>query len=164
MPRAWPLPVTAVTTAACGSVVWRSGGSIGVTIIVKATFGLVHDHPMKEIAPIEIVGEDRHHAPGSSLGLRPAEPGFAPNPGATLAEAMEIAPYLPGAGIVLTGHARAPAGRPVPSMAVRMALFRGEKVLNKALLVTGDRAHANAPSVPVGVVPIGIQAAMKSRC
>ncbi len=137
MPRAWPLFVTPLSSAACGSVVWRSGGAVGVTIVVKATYGLVNDGQMKQIAPLEIVCEDRHHAPGGSL-----------------AEAMEIAPYLPNAGVVLTGHACAPGGRPVPSMAVRMALFRDEKLLNKALHVTGDRAHASAAPQPFLKLPL----------
>jgi uncharacterized protein YjbI with pentapeptide repeats len=109
----------------------------GVTVIFKMTFALLHDRPMQAIAPLDLVREDRYLAPGGSL-----------------LEAMETAPYLPNAGVVLTGHACAPGRQPVQSMTVRLALFRETRVLDKSLQVTGDRAHPTMSPQPFLKVPL----------
>lgn len=137
MSHPWPVPVTPLTPASCGSVVWRSGDAFGVTVILKTTFALIHDQPMRAIAPLSLVREDRYLAPGGSL-----------------LEAAETAPYLPNAGVVLTGHACAPGRQPVPSMIVRLALFRESRVLDKSLQVTGDRAHATTSPQPFLTLPL----------
>ncbi len=110
------------------------GGVLRVTVVLKATFGLVHDGPARLIAPVEIIRKDSHH---DKL------------PSRSLEAASETAPYLPNAGVTLSGHAYAPGGRPVPAMAVRIALMREELLLDKTLHVYGDRS----PSAPAHATP-----------
>src|SRR6185436_2423285 len=100
--------------ASCGSVLWRAGGVTRVTVLVKATFGLVYGGAARLIAPLDLVREDR----GRDGGLD---------------EAAETAPYLPCGGVTLTGHAHAPGGRPAPAMAVRLAVVRERVLLDKTV-------------------------------
>ena len=114
MSTEWPFPVQALGRVACGSVVWRSGGVVRATVIVKATFAMVHEGDARLLSPGDIHREDRPR-------------GFGP--ASSLITASETAPYLPGAGVLLSGHARPPAGRPASAMTVRLALYRGAPVL-----------------------------------
>jgi Uncharacterized protein conserved in bacteria (DUF2169)/Pentapeptide repeats (8 copies) len=129
VPLPWPIPVTPLAPVACGSVLWRKGGAPGVTIVVKATFGLVHEATARLVAPAEIVREDRYR-----------------NNGACLDEASELSPYLPGAGVILSGMAYAPAGQPAPAVSVRLGLFRERPLLNKVLHVVGFRPRESPGS------------------
>ncbi len=54
---------------------------------------------------------------------------------------------MPNAGVLLTGHAHAPAGRAVPSMSVRLGISREKPVIDKTLHVFGARAAANASTI-----------------
>lgn len=144
MPSLWPIPVAALEPVACGSVVWRLGGVLRATVIVKATFAIVHDGVASLIEPLAIVRSD--HAGGD------AARGGAPD------EAAETAPYLPSAGVILRGHAHAPAGRWVTASAVRLAIYRDRRaLLDKTLHVFGDRwvqgGAAGAPQ-PFARMPI----------
>jgi uncharacterized protein YjbI with pentapeptide repeats len=129
--KPFPIPVTAMKPLSCGSTLWRSGGVLRATIAVKISFGLAHDRVAWPTSPIELVREDRHRE----------------GPASSLADASEIAPYLPRAAVLLSGHACAPGGRPVPAMSVRLAMFRERGLLDKTLHVFGDRAAA-APASP----------------
>ncbi len=136
------------------------GGGPRVTVVVKATFGMARDSDARLIAPLAVVTEDRAHA---GLG--------------GLAEASEVAPYLPSAGVLLTGHACSP--HPVPALTARLAVFRERPLIDKSLHVFGDRASAAANGQPftqmpftyerayggAGVLdnPIGVGAATASR-
>jgi uncharacterized protein YjbI with pentapeptide repeats len=128
VPSAWPVEVVALTPISCGSVLWRTGGGLRLTVIVKATFGLVHEGAARLIAPVELTRKDRHHDKLPSRSLE------APH---------DLAPYLARAGVVLTGHAHAPAGRPVPAMSVRLMVSRGQPVLDRTVHVFGDRKVAD---------------------
>lgn len=118
------------------------GGSCFASVIVKATFGLVHGGPARLIAPVGLARSDKHHD-GS--------------PASSLEEASEIAPYLPCGGVTLRGHAHAPSGKTVPAMSVRLAIYRDRPLIEKTLHVFGDRTRTSQSSsnpVPFQRVPI----------
>lgn len=128
----FPIPISALKPISCGSVLWRSGGHLRATFIVKITLGLVHERTAWPTTPVDLVVEDRR---------RDA------NPLSSLVEAAENAPYLPNAGVVLFAHACAPQGRPVPALSARLALFRDRGLIDKTVHVFGERT-ANAPQHP----------------
>jgi uncharacterized protein YjbI with pentapeptide repeats len=107
---------------AVGTVRWRIGGVQRLSVVVKATFGFVHDGTARLLPPLDVVREDHLHE-----GL--------------LDLAAETAPYLPSAGVVLTGHARAPHGQPARSLAVRLGVYRDAPLIDKTLHVFGERAQ-----------------------
>jgi uncharacterized protein YjbI with pentapeptide repeats len=75
--------------------------------------------------------------------------------------AADLAPRLPGARVVLSGHAHAPGRRPTPAMPVRLAVLReGRAVLDRTLHVFGPRAAApgSAPR-PFVTMPLGSRVA-----
>lgn len=109
---------------------WRQGGAFGVTIVVKATFALVHEGSAQLAAPAAIVREDRYR--GAAGGLD---------------EASEVAPYLPSVGVIFHGSAHAPPGQPTPAMSVRLGIFGEGALLDKTLHVFGHRP-LDAPGSP----------------
>lgn len=116
------ITTTALTPAACSAAPWRTAGAWWITVVVKGTFRLVPGEAAQLVAPLALVREDRHRASGS------------------LDAASETAPpYLPGAGVVLTGHAYPPSGRPGTAAAARLAIGREKPLLDKTLYAYGDR-------------------------
>jgi uncharacterized protein YjbI with pentapeptide repeats len=98
-------------------------GALRVTVVLKAAFGLVHEHEARLIAPTDLVRVDRHAQASNAVE-----------------EVFEMAPYLPSAGVLVSGHACAPSGGAAASSAVRVILFRDDQtVLDKTLHVFGDR-------------------------
>jgi uncharacterized protein YjbI with pentapeptide repeats len=128
VPIAWPVEVVALEPISCGSVLWRMDGGLRLTVIVKATLGLVHDGTARLIAPLPLTIKDayRERSPTRSLEA-----------------AADLAPYLPAAGAVVSGHAYAPPGQAVPAMSVRFAVVRGQPLVDKTLHVFGDRSAAD---------------------
>ena len=114
---------------------WRRGGALQVTVVVKATFGMMHGGPARLIAPVPLVAEDRYATPGGSL-----------------AEPTDLAPFLTNAGVMLWGHACAP--RPTPAVTVRLAVYRERPLVDKVLHVFGDRAAPGAQPMPFQKMPI----------
>jgi hypothetical protein len=120
-------PLSPVATAA---VFCRLGGALWATVVVKATFQLVHGEAARLIQPLDLITADQANANNGSLE-----------------RARETAPHMPNAGVLLTGHAHAPAGRAVPSMSVRLGISREKPVIDKTLHVFGARAAANASAI-----------------
>ena len=85
----WPVHLVPLQPLACGSVLWRLGAQSRLTFVVKATFTIHHGALAELIAPV---------------GLATLAPVSDDLP--------DLAPFLPSAGILLTGHACAPQGRP----------------------------------------------------
>ena len=137
MTQPWPIQITALTPAACGAARWRKAGTSWVTVIVKATFDLVHGGAATLTTPREIVREDRYRERTGSLE-----------------EASETAPYLPGAGVLLAGHAYAPGGRAAPTAAARLAIVRERPLLDKTVHVFGDRPHGVTHAQPFQKMPL----------
>lgn len=131
-PGPFPIPVSALKPVSCGSVLWRSAGSLRATFIVKITLSLVHERTAWPTNPLELVLEDRR---------RDA------NPQSSLVEAGELAPFVPNAAVLLFGHACAPQGRPTPALSARLALIRERNLIDKTAHIFGERA-ANAPQHP----------------
>ncbi|MDI1437640.1 DUF2169 family type VI secretion system accessory protein, partial [Polyangium sorediatum] len=128
----FPIPVSALKPVACGSTLWRSGGVLRATIFLKLTVSLTHERTAWPTTALDLIREEKNRDK---------------HPAASVVEALETAPYLPSAGVLLSGHAYAPGGRPVPALSARLAIFRERGLLDKTIHVFGDRA-ANAPQAP----------------
>jgi len=128
------ISVTPVSQVSCAHTTWRHGEASRVTIIAKATFRLVHESAATLIEPDAI----------------------RPN-------GHELAPYLPGAGVLLEGHARAAGGSKVSSMSVRLAVYRQQAaVLDKTIHVYGDRgAPPSAEPLPFTEMPLSWERARR---
>jgi uncharacterized protein YjbI with pentapeptide repeats len=113
-------------------------GKPRVTVVLKATFGMAPGGNARLIAPLPLVTEDR-----GPDGLGP------------LVEATELAPYLPSAGVLLTGHACAPHA--VPALTARLAIFRDRPLIEKSLHVFGDRAPGAASGRPFTQMPFAYE-------
>jgi len=133
----WPVDITPVGAVACGAMLWRIRGELHVTVIVKATFDLVHESVAKLVAPDPLTTKDQHHDR---------------SPTRSVERASDLAPYRPRADVVFTGEAC--AQRPVTSTAVRLAIFRERALLDKTLHVYGDRPAAAAPPRAFQRLPI----------
>jgi hypothetical protein len=119
------------------------GGVLRVTVIVKASFSLSEDGDAQLVEPVPIVTRDHHRDP-----VRPS----------SIDAASETAPFLPSAGVLLTGHARAPAGQPVAAMVVRLGVFRDGPLLDKALHVFGERTAGDPESPrPFEAMPLAYE-------
>ncbi|WP_437926971.1 DUF2169 domain-containing protein [Sorangium sp. So ce291] len=139
MRSSWPVDVVALNPVSCGAVLWRAGGLLRVTVVVKATFSLSADGDAALLAAEPIEREDRHHDEDPSRSLRAAS---------------DTAPYLPGAGVVLTGQAHAPRGAPVAALSARLALFRDRPLLDKTIHVFGDVAPGSDTPGPFQTMPL----------
>jgi hypothetical protein len=138
----WPVRVAPVGLVAVGSTLWRHRRQLWCTVIVKATFQLPESGPMTRINPQQIRRADE------SLSGRPS-----------LAGAAETAPKLPGANVVLVGHAHAPKGG-VTKLAVRLNVVHGHEMLvDKMLWVYGDRQKGGKPKA-FGRMPLGWERAL----
>ena len=134
-------------TAASHTAVFRERGALRVTVVLKATFRLVHEGHAQVIAPAPIVRADRV------------------TPEGRLADAGELAPLLPSAGVLLSGHACAPRGRTAAAMSVRLGLSGSEgPLLDKVLHVVGDRVSGSqAPPRPFDRMPLVYERAYGGR-
>ncbi|HVY45492.1 MAG TPA: DUF2169 domain-containing protein, partial [Minicystis sp.] len=112
---------------ACAAVLWRARGVLRVTVVVKATFGLVHEGTARLVAPVPIVDRDKHRDK---------------NPTNSVEAASDLAPFVDGADVTLVGHAYTAAGHAVPAMSVRLAVGRDRMLIDKTLHVFGDRTAA----------------------
>lgn len=127
-----PVELVPLNLVSCASALWRMDGVLRVTIVVKATFGLVPDATARLIAPAKLVTRDRY---------------CDGNPAGSLAAASEVAPYLPSVGVLVVGHAYGPGGSTVPAVTARLALLRARVLLDKTVHVFGDRS-AEKPGSP----------------
>ncbi|WP_437589167.1 DUF2169 family type VI secretion system accessory protein [Sorangium sp. So ce1000] len=143
------LDVFCAGPVAAGATLWRSRGQLHVTLVAKATFAVVPGGEVQRIEPLELVRSEVY-----TRG----------NPMKPLIAGSELAPWLPRAEVVLTGHAWAPGGAPVRRMPVRLAVLRaGAALVDKRLEVVGDRtggaAAASAQPEPFVKMPIEYQRA-----
>ncbi len=126
-----------------GSVVWRARGQLYVTVVVKATFGLVNDQAMELVEPAELVRGELYHRDNPSRSVRATS---------------DMAPYLSRADVTLIGHAFAPSGEPATMVPVRLAVFREHALLDKTAHVYGDR-KGGAPA-PFEKIPLMYEKAL----
>jgi hypothetical protein len=107
---------------------WQpQAGRWNLTVCVKATFALVHG----QVAPLAAT---QHAIVDDSY--------WDNNPSASLYAPSDFVPYKPRVDVLLTGHAYAPGGAPVESLAVR--LQAGSLV--KGLTLSGDRSWVQTRS------------------
>jgi hypothetical protein len=129
--------IVAVGDSAADTVVWRIRGELRVSVVVKACFALEADAPMGLLEPEEILRAEVHHGR---------------NPLRSVWLTSDLAPYLPKADVILTGHACAPEGQTVDGMSVRLAVYGEDALLDKSINVHGDRAKGAA--VPFDRMPL----------
>lgn len=129
------MKIVSFAPLAVGPLVWQAQASEwSVTVIVKATFWLVHGGEATLADEQEPLLGDRH---------------FADDPGASLYASSDWAPIKPRADVVLVGHAYAPEGAEVSSLTARLQVGG----LSKSLLVSGDRVWEEGPQGPVPSAP-----------
>jgi len=110
-----------VGRTAATAIAWRFKGELRVTAIVKATFAFASDSVMARTDPQAILRDEVHHGGSPARSIR-----FT----------TDLVPYRKRADVLFTGSAHAPAGRPVESRTVRLAVFEGARpLLDKKLLV-----------------------------
>lgn len=101
-------------------LVWRPGhGGYAFTVVCKATFELRPGQSPLAPAQDPVVERDVYGGPEQ----------------VSLAQASELIPFKKRPEVLLAGHAYAPGGQPVPSLAAR--LVAGE--IDKSIQVEGDR-------------------------
>lgn len=101
------------------NVVWRPGhGGFAFTVVCKATFELRPD-----VSPLAVEQE--------AVALADVYAGE----GGGITVASDLVPFKKRPEVLLTGHAYAPEGRPVPSLLARLVV--GE--IDKTVQVVGDR-------------------------
>ncbi|MEZ4437573.1 MAG: DUF2169 domain-containing protein [Polyangiaceae bacterium] len=137
----WPVRCAPVGPVAVGSVLWRHGGELHCTAVVKASLELVPQGVMPLLNPSPIRRADDY------LHGRPS-----------LAGASEVAPRMLCADVTVVGHAY--AQQPVEKRAIRLVLVRGDRVLiDKTLYVYGDRKAGERPR-PFTKMRIGYERAL----
>ncbi|WP_050431825.1 DUF2169 family type VI secretion system accessory protein [Chondromyces crocatus] len=134
-----PLKVVPLQPLACGRTLWRAAGALRATVFVKATFAMADGRDAWPIKPQDLVREDRHREG---------------DPGRSLVEAMETAPFLSSAGVLVEGHAYAPPGQTATAVMARLSVFRDVRLLEKTVYVYGDRASGTASPQPFRQMPL----------
>lgn len=107
---------------------WRTQGRMCLTVITKATFGLVPDGVVRLVAPEELSLNERHRDD---------------HPARSLVHGGDVDPYKPRVDVLFSGHAYAPAGHPEPAVAVRLGIYGQGTGLEKTLHVIGERSPAS---------------------
>jgi len=109
---------------ATGSVLWRSRGKLQLTIVIKARLQIRHGEMMQLASKPKLESRDVHHGG---------------DPTRSVCRASDMVPFRPRADVWMTGHAHAPAGRPVRVALVRLGLYQGSvALLDKMVYVQGD--------------------------
>jgi uncharacterized protein YjbI with pentapeptide repeats len=133
------LPTSALEPLSAGAFPWQMAGKTRVTVVAKATFDIVHEDVARPIAPRPLVTQDRHRGPAQILD-----------------EPSDLAPYLPGAGVLLRGTAHARGG-PAPIVNVSLGVHRYRWLVHKRLIVRGDPGPQGP--TPFTQLPLGYERA-----
>lgn len=133
----FPIPIMVLGAAKGGTALFRQGGKLHLTCVLKSTFQLVPGAPMKQVSTQQLFRKEVNRYD---------------NPCLSIIASNEIVPYLPRVDVVMTGHARAPEGRSVPRLNVRLALYHGIALLDKTVHVYGD--HNGKEFVPFEQMPL----------
>lgn len=127
----FPVPITVLGSGKGGTTLFRQGGKLHLTCVVKASFQFVPSGPMKQVSAQDLVRKEltRYN-----------------NPCLSPVASTEVVPYLPRVDVTMNGRACAPAGRSVPRVNVRLAIYHGIALLDKTVHVYGD--HNGKEFVP----------------
>jgi hypothetical protein len=141
--RSWPVATAVVGATSAGTVVWRFGGYLMVTVVAKASFALVPDGPMSRLVP-----ESFHRSERADRG-----------PMASVTRTCELAPQLREVDVLMTGHAHPPhAG--ATEAAVRLAVqTESALLLDRVLYAVGDPDPATGGRVALRPTPLGYERA-----
>lgn len=130
-------------------VPWRLAGGPRLTAVAKIAIALEAGELKKLAEREDLVHRDRHHDR---------------SPMRSLEHAAELAPLLPGAEVVIVGHAYAPRGLATPTLAVQLQVARkGVVSLRKRIVVTGDRRDPRANPIPFQRMPLTWERAMRTE-
>lgn len=132
---------------------FRRNGRSFVTLVLKVGGVFDPQSGAVSLTPAPPLVSDEQHRGGSPM--------------ASVTHASDLALVVPQAEILVEGSAYAPRGTSVPSQSVQLRVFRrGAAVLDKALLITGDRrGPAGAPPPaprPFSVMPVTYERALGS--
>lgn len=133
----FPVPIMVLGAAKGGTALFRQGGKLHLTCVLKSTFQFVPSGPMKLITTQDLVRKEVNRYD---------------NPCLSIVASNEVVPYLPRVDVVMNGHARAPEGRSVPRLNVRLAIYHGIALLDKTVHVYGD--HNGKEFVPFERMPL----------
>lgn len=115
----WPVKATAINRASVGTRVWISGRQMCVTAVVKATFALCEDAPMKLLAPDPLKEDEEPEARGRGLKT-----------------GGDMAPALGETDFWMVGHARGTLGSTEKLLMVQVGVVRdGGLIYEKRLPV-----------------------------
>lgn len=131
--------VHAIGPIATHVVLWRASGAVRLTVVAKATFALVpgREAVLSMPEPVELSSQWLDDDPSRSLRA-----------------AIETAPYLPNAGVVLTGHAYAPGGSSVSALSARLAVFSERPLMDKTIHIFGDIPPGGSIPTPFRTMPL----------
>ncbi len=145
MTRPWPVDVAALGPIAVGTVLWRSGGVLYVTALVKASFSFDGKGTLRPIDAEQLRASDQHRDN---------------HPMRTLLGVTETVPMVPKTDVFITGSAFAHRGK-VTKLDARLLVRRGRRVLiNKKTQVIGDRAHNEDKPAPFESMPLSLERAI----
>lgn len=137
------MDLVATAPVSVGARAWGHRGRYRLTAMVKASFSLEQDGPMRLAQPSPLVVRD---VTRGAAAMAPA------------IRASELALYLRRPEILLDAIAFAPKGQSVEHMKARLAVARGDRMLvSKELLVLGDRTSVDGAvprPIPFAKMPI----------
>jgi uncharacterized protein YjbI with pentapeptide repeats len=137
----WPISIISTQDVSGGARTWSTAGKSRATVVIKATFYMERGAPMRLVQPAPILLGDQY---------------YEASPDRSIVAAADVAPYLPRAEVMFSGHAY--AATPSPYMPVRLAVVGSRPLVDKSLHVFGERMwlegdQATAP-VPFTRIPI----------
>lgn len=138
-PERPPIFAIALGATTAATRLFRFGRALRVTVIVKASFALVPEGIATPVGPEPVYAREL--------------PGHATTP-ASILRPSDLAPHMPCAAVMLVGHARAPRGHAVPSLTARLFVVGDVVLVDKSILVFGDRPHPAAPPTPFEKMPL----------
>jgi len=133
----FPVPITVLGSGKGGTALFRQGGKLHLTCVLKASFQFVPSGPMKQVVAQDLFRKEltRYN-----------------NPCLSPIVSNEVVPYLPRVDVTMNGRACAPAGRSVPRVVVRLAIYHGIALMDKTVHVYGD--HNGKEFVPFEHMPL----------
>ena len=134
----WPVRVASMGDCLVGTTLWRqAGGQPMVTVVIKASFGMVPQGTMTVMETTPLRRKDIH------LDNDPLQ---------SLLGAAETCPRLPTAGVTVVGHVYAPGG--AERSIVRLQVRRGDtELIDKSILAYGP-VTSDGTRLPFNRLPL----------
>lgn len=132
--REWPVRITTLGPIQGGTVAFVEAGVTYVTVVVKATFALIHEAFAVQTAPEPLVLVDEL-LPGST----------------SLERASDLAPFVPAVDVIVRGRAHGDGGASVPAVSTRLVMTSSE--VSGAEVLIDKTVHVYGPRARVGAYP-----------